>query len=140
MTGYFIWVRETTAIKLHECISTLTPTVSSLMTFSHTKVCPVLTLLCKRNAFLSRNAPGCCFVPHYHAGSLRGVDSNRAHVTWLPHSIMNLLEFPGGSAGKGPSAVTAVARVQALAQDLPHAADAAMNKRRAYNRNRRWCP
>lgn len=38
MTGYFIWVRETAAIKLHECISILKPKVSSLMTL--TPVCP----------------------------------------------------------------------------------------------------
>lgn len=49
MPGRFILVRETDAIKLHECTSVLKSVVSSSVTF--TLVCPVLTLLCKRTVF-----------------------------------------------------------------------------------------
>ena len=39
------------------------------------------------------------------------------------------MEFPGGSAGLGSAIVTALAQVQSLAQELPHAAGAAKKEK-----------
>ena len=41
-------------------------------------------------------------------------------------------EFPGGSVGYGPSIVTAVAWVQSLAMELPHAVRMAKKKKTKY--------
>lgn len=77
MTGYFIWVRETSAIKVCECISILKPEVSWL---SLTLVCPALMLLYKGN--VSRNLPRCFLVPQQYVGSAREETVfNRACVT-----------------------------------------------------------
>ena len=48
---------------------------------------------------------------------------------------MNPGEFPGGLAIKGYDAITAVARVQSLAQELPHAEGTATKGK---GKNTRW--
>lgn len=51
-------------------------------------------------------------------------------VFYLSSSIrLESLGFSGGSAGYESSNVTAVAQVRLLAQELPHAADMAKNKK-----------
>lgn len=79
--GYLIWVRETAAIKLHECISISKPKMFSLMN-PLTLVCPVWTLLCKGN--VSRNLPRCFWLCQCYVEFAReGMIFNRTYVTWF---------------------------------------------------------
>lgn len=78
MPGRFILVRETDAIKLHECTSVLKSVVSSSVTF--TLVCSFDPFV-QKNCVWSRNVPRCFFIPQYRVGSSRGDGFNRAYVT-----------------------------------------------------------
>lgn len=86
MPGCFILVRETAAIKLHECISVLKSVVSSSVTF--TLVCPILTLLCKRTVFGLGMCPDISLYLNTVLGLPEGMVLTGPMLLRFPHSIM----------------------------------------------------